>query len=308
MATFTYPPDSPLGTAKRLTYAMMTTLRNYLRLTRLDKPVGIWLVFFPTAWAVCLAKPGRPDITLLFLLFAGATLARAAGCIINDLTDRKLDAGVERTKNRPLASGAIPVNHAFVLLAALGLAALGVALELQRTVIWLALLATPLIISYPWMKRITWWPQAFLGITFNLGVWMGWAATGTPFSLATVLLYLGCVCWTLGYDTIYALQDMDDDMLMGIRSTARRLKTRILPFVGSCYALFLLCLMFAGLMAGGSLFFILGVVAAALQLRWQMGQVPHAKALHMAGDIFRSNQWLGLGLFVALYLDRAIGL
>ena len=275
---------------------------------RLDKPVGIWLVYFPAAWAVLMAQPGKPNIILLILLLFGAVLARAGGCVINDITDRELDKGVERTKDRPLASGAIPLSHAFVLLAALGLAALGVALQLAHTVIWLALLATPLIATYPWMKRITWWPQAFLGLTFNLGVWIGWAATGAPFTLSTVLLYLGCVCWTLGYDTIYALQDMEDDVRMGIRSTARRMQARILPFVGSCYALFLLCLMFAGFMAGGGLCFVLGIVAAALQLRWQMGQVPHAQALHMAGEVFRSNQWLALGIFAALYLDRVLGL
>ncbi len=271
---------------------------------RLDKPIGIWLLYFPAGVAACMAERSEPDINLLILLFVGALITRSAGCVINDLTDRKLDAQVERTKNRPIASGAIPVQHALVLLFALGFAALLLLMFLPSIVIGLAFLALPMIVIYPWMKRLTWWPQLFLGLTFNFGVLIGWAATGASFTSATVLLYGACIFWTLGYDTIYAMQDMDDDRMAGIKSSALRLGRSIVRFVSGWYAIMLLCLIFAGLMANTGPIYLLGIVLVALHVRWQVREVPFAKAEHRAGTLFHSNQWLGLVLFGAIYFDR----
>lgn len=286
---------------------MLATITAYIRLMRLDKPIGIWLLYFPAGVAACMAERSEPDMNLLILLFIGALITRSAGCVINDLTDREFDAQVERTRNRPLASGAISVKQAMVLLFVLGFCALVLLAFLPSIVIGISLLALPMIVLYPWMKRLTWWPQLFLGITFNLGVLMGWAATGASFTKATVLLYGACIFWTLGYDTIYALQDMDDDRRVGIKSTALKLGKHVARFVSGWYAMMLLCLIFAGLIAGTGPAYLLGIVLVALHIRWQVREVPFAKAERTAGAVFRSNQWLGLMLFVAIYADRMMG-
>lgn len=288
------------------TNAVFVTLHAYIRLMRLDKPIGIWLLYFPAGIAACMAERSEPDIHLLILLFLGALITRSAGCIINDLTDRKLDAQVERTRMRPLASGEITVPQAMVLLFLLGLAALLVVAFLPSVVIGLSLLALPMIVIYPWMKRLTWWPQLFLGITFNLAVLIGWAATGASFTEATAFLYGACIFWTLGYDTIYALQDMEDDRKVGIKSTALKFGKQVVRFVSGWYALMLLCLIFAGLMADTGPAYLLGVVLVALHVRWQVREVPFAKAERSAGQLFRSNQWLGLVLFAAIFVDRML--
>ena len=279
---------------------MSTKLTPLIALTRLDKPIGIWLLFFPAAWATAMAG-GTGGLMLTLLL--GAAITRAAGCIINDLTDRKLDAQVERTKNRPLASGAISVKAALVLLAALLVAALAIALTLPSAVFLLALLALPMIAAYPWMKRITWWPQLFLGLTFNLGALFGWLATGHPLTLAAFTLYAACIFWTLGYDTIYAVQDMADDAVVGIRSTARRLGLgRIRWFVAACYGLMLALLAITGILLHLNAPYYVGLGLVAAHLLWQVRQLPCTA--DRAGILFRSNQWAGLILLVALLLEK----
>jgi len=281
----------------------MQRLTPYLRLMRMDKPIGIWLLFFPAAWGMLLAPaPLRWD--LLAALLLGAVITRAAGCILNDLADRKLDAQVARTRTRPLASGELTLRDAWVLLAVLGVNGLVLAAALPRQVLLLALLAIPLIAAYPFMKRITFWPQAFLGLTFNLGALMGWAATGAALSAPAFLLYAACVCWTLGYDTLYAVQDMADDANAGIKSSARRVGTgrRLQGFVLACYAAMLLLLWTAFSLAdppNGA--WLVGLKLAALLLGWQ---VWRAGALQpgdtQAGRLFRSNQWVGLLVLLGL--------
>jgi 4-hydroxybenzoate polyprenyltransferase len=277
-------------------------LRPYIQLMRLDKPIGIRLLFFPAAWAVTLAAKIYLIPYFLLVMMVGATITRAAGCIINDLTDRKLDAGVERTRNRPLAAGTVPVWQAYVLVAVLLLIALAIALSLPRCVFYLALFALPMIAAYPWMKRITWWPQLFLGLTFNLSALFGWVATGAPLTLPAFTLYGACIFWTLGYDTIYAVQDITDDAKIGIRSSARRVGRHLKPFVAACYGLMMLGLAVTGWLVGSGLWYYLGVVAAALHAIWQICRLP-VQPEH-AGALFRSNQWLGYVLLLALVLDR----
>lgn len=286
-------------------------LTPYIHLMRLEKPIGIWLLFFPASWGVLLSPVYRWELLPLMLL--GAVVTRSAGCIINDLTDRELDAQVERTRQRPLASGAVSVRQALVLLALLGVVALGIALCLPLTAFLWSLVALPMIATYPWMKRLTWWPQLFLGLTFNLGAIIGWAATGAPLAPATFLLYAACLFWTLGYDTLYAVQDMHDDARVGIKSSARRVGTgpRLPHFVGICYLLMLLCFACALNMAG-----LLGHPAAALAIMVSGGlfakQYQDAARLTpgawQAGALFRANQWVGLVLLAGLALARAIAL
>lgn len=286
----------------------MQRIRPFAQLMRLHKPIGIWLLAFPALWAVLMA-PGEPRWSLLPIMLLGAVLIRSAGCILNDLVDQQLDAQVARTRQRPLASGSVSRRDAWVLLAVLlfdGLL-LCAALPLQ-TVFWAAL-ALPLIAAYPWMKRLTFWPQAFLGLTFNFGALIGWAATGQLIAPVPILLYGACFFWTLGYDTLYAVEDMDDDRKAGIKSTARRigLKRDLQLFVGSCYALMLVFFYSAALAAGQlSMLVIAAIVLAAFHAA---GQVADAGTLRagspQAGRLFRSNQWLGLILLLGLILSRA---
>jgi 4-hydroxybenzoate polyprenyltransferase len=271
---------------------------------RLDKPIGIWLVFFPAAWAVSIAAPLSDIPWLVMLMLVGATLTRSAGCIINDLTDRALDAKVARTQNRPLASGRVPHWQAFVLLLFLLLLALLLALSLPQPVLSLALIAVPMIITYPWMKRITWWPQLFLGLTFNLSALIGWAATGTPLMLASFTLYAAAVLWTLGYDTIYAVQDIKDDALIGIRSSARAVGRQLKPFVAACYGAMFLLLAATGLLIGAHFPYTLGIVAAFIYALTQIRKLPVPAA--RAGALFRSNQWLGVLILAGILIDRLL--
>lgn len=275
---------------------------------RLEKPIGFWLLFFPAAWAVLLSPAHAFGWLPVMLL--GAVITRSGGCIINDLTDRALDAQVARTKTRPLASGAISVRQALLLLALLGALALAIALSLPLPAFLLALVALPMIATYPWMKRLTWWPQLFLGITFNLGAPIGWAATGAPLALPVLLLYLACLCWTLGYDTLYAVQDMEDDAQVGIKSTARHIGTgaRLPWFVAGCYGLMLG--LFGGALAVSTIGLhpaaLVGLALAALFLAHQCVRAARlVPGSAEAGVLFRANQWVGWAVLLGMAVARA---
>jgi 4-hydroxybenzoate polyprenyltransferase len=277
--------------------------RPYLRLARLDRPIGIWLLLLPCWWGLALAG-GRAVETQLFALFAlGAVIMRAAGCTINDMADREFDAKVARTSTRPLASGAVSLSRAGLFLALLLLAGLAVLLAFNRMTFLLALVAMPLVIFYPFMKRITWWPQAFLGLTFNWGVLLGWTALRGGLEPVVVALYGGAVLWTLGYDTIYAHQDKHDDTLTGVKSTALRLgeKTRswLFVFYGGAVASIAL----AGWMAGLAPLFYLALAAAAAHLCWQTAQLDINDAANCLAT-FKSNMWTGLLVLAALFLGQ----
>ncbi len=284
-----------------------------IQLMRVDKPIGIWLLFFPAAWGVMLAPAPRAWY-LVPIMLLGAAITRSAGCIINDLTDRRLDANVARTRSRPLASGALKPVYAMALLIALMLVALVIALSLPRTVFMIALCAVPMIAAYPWMKRITGWPQLFLGLTFNLAVLMGWAATGAPLSAAAYWLYAACCFWTLAYDTIYAIQDIADDRAVGIRSStrtivesrwlARRTAAPMRLAIGLSYLLMAGCFYRAAALTAGP---GLAVPAAAMIVIWGSIQAYQAERAIAAppgnaGDLFRRNQWLGVALLAAIGL------
>src|SRR3990170_7668656 len=212
-------PDSE---RRGLIGALPPRLRPFASLMRVDRPIGTWLLFWPCAWSVALAGVGGR--WGLFLWFAiGAFVMRSAGCVYNDIIDRDLDRSVERTRLRPLASKRVSVRAAWVLVIALCLIGLAVLLQLDRTAQIVALASLALVAAYPFMKRITWWPQAWLGLVFSWGALVGWPAVTGSLAPAPLWLYAGSVAWVVGYDTLYAIQDVEDDALVGVKSSARRL-------------------------------------------------------------------------------------
>jgi 4-hydroxybenzoate polyprenyltransferase len=283
--------------------------RPYLRLARIDRPIGSWLLMWPGWWSLALAANvsgtsgwtalGLPDPVLLILFAVGAVAMRGAGCTYNDIVDRHHDAGVARTRARPIPSGAVSVFRAALFLILLGLIGLGVLLSFNRFAMGLGAASLILIAGYPFMKRITWWPQAWLGLAFNYGALLGWAAATGGLGAAPIVLYAGGICWTLGYDTIYALQDSDDDALAGIKSSARWLGARTRRFLFLTYALATALFGLAGALAGlGPVFYV--VLGLALgHLMWQAWRVDTNDPADCLAK-FRSNKWLGWIVFAAI--------
>jgi len=280
-------------------------LKPYVALIRLDRPIGTWLLLWPGFWAIALASNGWPDIKLLALFAAGALVMRSAGCIYNDIVDRKFDAQVARTRNRPLASGALRVRNALAFMAILLGAGLAILLQLNALAIILGIGSLALIFTYPLMKRVTYWPQAFLGLTFNWGVLMGWAAVTGKLEWPAGLLYLGGIFWTLGYDTIYAHQDKEDDALIGVKSSALALGERTRPFLIAVYAASVACFAAAGALADIAWPFYAGLGAVALLFGWQaLGVRIHDPADCLAK--FKANLWVGLLLFGGILAARVL--
>jgi 4-hydroxybenzoate polyprenyltransferase len=283
------------------------TLRPYIRLARLDRPIGTWLLLFPGWWSIAMAATGWPDWLLLALFGIGAVAMRGAGCTLNDLVDRDFDAQVARTRTRPLPSGAVTPRQAVVFLVlqlALGAAVL---FSFNRFAIAVGLAVLVLIATYPFMKRITYWPQLFLGLNFNWGALLGWAAMRGELDLAPALLYAGGIAWTLGYDTIYAHQDKEDDVRIGVKSSALALGARTRPWLFVFYAAAGALWAGAGASAGLAWPYYLGVGLAALQMAWQAARV----AIDDPEDClakFRSNRLVGWALLLgAIAAHRIAG-
>jgi 4-hydroxybenzoate polyprenyltransferase len=271
----------------------------YIRLARLDRPIGTWLLLFPGWWAIALAAPGLPDPLLMLLFAIGAVAMRGAGCTLNDIYDRDFDAKVARTRTRPLPSGAVTVRQALVFLVLqLAVGALVLAL-LDPLAIALGFLVLLLIGTYPLMKRVTYWPQFFLGLNFNWGALMGWAAVRGTLDAPAYLLYAGGIAWTLGYDTIYAHQDKEDDVRIGVKSSALALGERTRLFLFLFYGAAILLWASAGAAAALDLPFWLGLGLVALHLLRQAAHVDladPADCLH----VFRANRWTGWLLLLAI--------
>ena len=223
----------------------MEKLQIFIQLTRLNKPIGFLLLFWPCVWGLTLAYyySGATNLYLkyIILFFLGSVLMRSAGCIFNDIVDRDFDKKVKRTKERPIASGKISIVGALIYIILLCLIALLILLQFNLLTILLGMSSMVLVFCYPFLKRITYWPQLFLGLTFNWGIFMGWSSMLNNISIEPIILYLAAIFWTLGYDTIYGLQDMYDDEIIGIKSTSIKFKNNIKVFVGSCYSL---CVLF----------------------------------------------------------------
>jgi 4-hydroxybenzoate polyprenyltransferase len=277
--------------------------QDYARLARLDRPAGTWLLFWPCLAGLALAG-GLQRAPLLVLWFAlGSIAMRGAGCVWNDIVDRDLDAQVERTRQRPVAAGRISVNAALAFAVALSLVGLVVLLQLRPIAQLIALASLIPVAAYPFMKRITWWPQAWLGLTFNWGALVGWAAVAEP-TLPMLLLWAGGVAWTLGYDTIYALQDIEDDALAGIKSSARALGPRTRAGVAAFYALALKLWAAALWLAAGQALAVVALLPPALHLGWQVAKLADVSPAN-ALLLFRSNRLAG-ALWVAA--AAAVGL
>lgn len=268
-------------------------------LSRWDRPVGIWLLFWPAAWGLVLAAQGVPSFMVLAVFFAGAALMRGAGCTINDILDRDLDARVSRTATRPLPAGLITVRGAWLWLALQLLIAATILFSLPPRIWIYGIAAVPLVLLYPLMKRITWWPQAWLGLTFNWGLWLGAVHLGAVPPAGVVAFYIGAVLWTMGYDTIYASQDADDDAVIGIKSTARLFGANVHLAVAFLYDAALVAWLVGGFLAGLGLGFYAGVAATAILMARQFFVWKSGHALS-ARRAFISNKYVGLVLALAI--------
>ena len=280
-------------------------LRPYLRLMRADRPIGTWLLLFPCWWAVALATPagGAPDARLLVLFALGAVVMRGAGCTYNDIVDRDIDARVARTAARPIPSGAVSVRQAWVFLAlqlAIGLAIL---LALAPLAILLGVVSLALIAAYPFMKRITYWPQVFLGLTFNWGALMGWAAATGSLEASALALYAAGVAWTLVYDTIYAHQDKEDDALIGVKSTALKFGARTKAWLAGFAAVSLLLLAAAVQLGGAGWPALVAVALVGAHLAWQVAAVDLDDPADCLAK-FRANRWIGWLLLAGILTGR----
>ena len=282
------------------------TCRPYARLMRLDRPIGTWLLLLPCWWSLALGWRAGPDpltlseIAKLCILFSlGAVVMRGAGCTVNDLWDRDFDRRVARTASRPIASGAISVKRALVFLTIQLATGLVILLQLNQTCWSLGVAVLLLVFTYPLFKRVTYWPQLVLGLTFNWGALMGWAAVTGTIGPACLILYASGIVWTLGYDTIYAHQDRDDDALIGIKSSALALGHRTRPFLWAFYTFTIAGLVATGVVAGLAWPFLVSLIPAATQLAWQARWVDIDDPKDCL-DKFRSNKLFGLIVTAAI--------
>jgi 4-hydroxybenzoate polyprenyltransferase len=274
------------------------SFRPYASLARFDRPIGWWLLYWPCAWGLALAGGLTRDWPLFGWLLLGAIAMRGAGCVYNDIADRDLDAQVERTRLRPIASGAVSVKRAWAWLVALSLIGLIVLLQLRFEAQLVSLASLAPVAAYPFMKRITWWPQAWLGMVFSWGALVGWiAVTGTP-AWPMALLYAGSIAWVIGYDTIYALQDREDDALIGVRSSALRMGTYVRGGVFVFYLIAALLWAAAFWMIRPQIIVLIALAPVALHLLWQVLTLK----VDDGGDAlakFRSNRFAGLLMALA---------
>jgi 4-hydroxybenzoate polyprenyltransferase len=273
-------------------------LRPYASLMRLDRPIGSWLLYWPCAWSVALAGVGgRWDLFLWLGL--GAWTMRSAGCVYNDILDRELDRRVERTRLRPLASGRVSVRSAWLLIALLCLVGFLVLLQLNLTAAIVALVSIAPVAAYPYMKRITWWPQAWLGIVFSWGALVGWPAVAGSVAWTPFLLWFGSIAWVIGYDTLYAIQDIEDDALVGVKSSARRLGDKAAAGIAAFYCLALLLWGAAIWSMRSDWIALLTLVPAALHLANQALRADSRDG-ELALKLFRSNRFCGLLVALAM--------
>jgi 4-hydroxybenzoate polyprenyltransferase len=279
--------------------------RPYLRLARLDRPIGSWLLLLPCWWSAGLAAVAaheQVNVWHVLLFFIGAFAMRGAGCTWNDIVDRDLDAMVERTRSRPIPSGQVSVAAAFAFLTLQALIGLAVLVQFNRFTILTGIASLAIVAVYPFMKRVTYWPQIALGLAFSWGALMGWPAVFARLDWPALLLYAGAIAWVIGYDTIYAHQDRDDDALIGIKSTALLFGERTKPILAAFYAVAVALIALAGCSVGAGIVFWLGLVAFAAHLSWQIWRLDIADPANCLA-VFKSNRDAGLILFGALVVD-----
>lgn len=281
-------------------------LKPYARLARWDRPIGFWLLYWPCAWSLGLAAVAHPeqgfDWWAAVLMLIGAILMRGAGCTFNDIVDRDIDMKVARTRLRPIPAGQVTARQALAFLVIQALLGALVLFQFNRFTVWAGVASLVLVAIYPFMKRITWWPQAFLGLAFSYGALLGWTSQTGGFALPALLLYAGTILWVIGYDTLYALQDIEDDALIGVKSTARLFGANTRPIVAGFYAVaYILWLAAATIAGAGIVFALLSLVAAGI-LVWQV-QTVDAEKPGNPWLRFWSNRYVGIVLTLAFLAD-----
>ena len=288
----------------------MNQINLFIELTRLKKPIGFMLLFWPCIWGLTLvydfnsSKNNYFFFSLLFL--GGSILMRSAGCIVNDIVDKNFDKKVERTKNRPIASGKISVKLALIYSIILcGLAFL-ILINFNKFTIYMALLSMPLAFTYPLMKRITYWPQLFLGITFNYGLILAWISVSNEISLVAIVFYIGAIFWTLGYDTIYGFQDIKDDEIIGVKSTSIKFKNDPKKFLLFCYLIFIISLIFVGIKMNFKFYYFIFLTLPAIQLFiFQIKRLDTSNTFDCLNK-FKSNNFLGMLVLINIFIGKLI--
>ena len=287
----------------------MNQIKLFIELTRLTKPIGYMLLFWPCAWGLTLAYDFSENLNKYFfyliLFFLGSVLMRSAGCIVNDILDKEFDAKVFRTKNRPIASGKISIKLGLFYAAILCLLAFLVLINFNFFTILLALGSMPLAFTYPLMKRFTYWPQLFLGVTFNYGLILGWTAIKGDLEIIPILFYFGAIFWTLGYDTIYGFQDIQDDEIIGLKSTAIKFKGNAKKFLFLCYSFLIILFASGGYYMNLNLsYYILGIIPLMHLLFYQMKNFNYTDPSSCL-SVFKSNNIFGLIVFLNILIAKS---
>ena len=288
----------------------MEKINDFLELTRFKKPIGYMLLFWPCVWGLTIAFDFTNNVQIYlkycFLFLCGSILMRSAGCIINDIADKDFDAKVERTKKRPIALGNVSVKLGLFYSAILCFIALAVLLQFNLYTIILALCSMPLAFTYPYMKRFTYWPQLFLGITFNYGLILGWTAIYADLNVVPLIFYFGAIFWTLGYDTIYGFQDIKDDEIIGVKSTSIKFKNNPKQFVLICYLIFIISQVYVGFKMNFANIYFFGIVLISLHLfAYQIFKLNINLGRNCL-EIFKSNNFLGFMVFINILIGKII--
>jgi len=288
----------------------MKQLNLFIEITRLNKPIGFMLLFWPCAWGLTIAYDFSNNINIyffyLFLFFSGSVLMRSAGCIVNDIMDKEFDKKVERTKNRPIASGKISKKLGLIYTLILCFLGFLVLINFNQLTIILALSSMPLAFTYPLMKRYTYWPQLFLGITFNYGLILGWFSVNNNFNIAPLIFYIGAIFWTLGYDTIYGFQDIKDDEIIGIKSTSIKFKKNPINFLTICYTIFIFIFISLGfIMSFNYYYFLFFIISGSHLIFFQIKKLDINQPNNCL-NIFKSNNFLGFLIFINLLIGKII--
>ena len=282
----------------------MKQIKIFIELTRLNKPIGFMLLFWPCAWGLTLGYNFNLETNLylknLILFFLGSVLMRSAGCIFNDIIDRDLDKKVKRSKKRPIASGKISVSQSLIYVIGLCLMAFLILLQFNLLTIILGLGSMVLAFSYPFMKRVTYWPQLFLGLTFNWGIVMSWTSMTNSISIEPIILYIGAIFWTLGYDTIYGIQDIRDDEIIGVKSTSIKFKNNTKTFVGSCYSLSILMILILYFMMEINKYFLILSTLFILSLIYQL-KIFKVNKPQTCLAAFKMNNLTGFFIFIFIF-------
>ena len=286
----------------------MKQLNLFFDLTRLKRPIGYMLLFWPCSWGLTLAYDFTNNYKLYFfyllLFFLGSLFMRSAGCIINDIADKEFDKKVSRTKDRPIASGKISVPVGLFYAATLCLCALFVLINFNKFTIILAFCSMPLAFTYPLMKRFTYWPQLFLGITFNYGLILGWTSIENEISLIPIILYIGAIFWTLGYDTIYGFQDINDDEIIGVKSTSIKFKDNPKKFLFICYLITIFAYLYIGHIMNFNYLYFAGSIIVIYHLFFFQLQKFNPKNVNNCLEIFKSNNLFGLIVLFFIFLGK----